>query len=588
MYRMTNFPKQAGDLLRDMARPYKKRLVLFFVLTFAGITSWAAAPFVIRSLINDLAEHHSVGRNAWLLVLLFTLLRLFDEWFWRVAESVMRRIKPFMIERVRIMLFEYTLQKPYNFFVNSSSGQLGHWINDTAKTLNDMVDTTIWSVWPQVMGLLLSAVFLFLANWLLAIIFVVWLVGLLSYTMYRGRTFSKLVETESQARSLASGQIVDALSNHLSVRVFNARQRELDLLDKKQDAIRRRWDASWRYAIRTNLVKGHSIALVSAVGMSVILWLFSRGQITIGDVALFITYFTAASNSIWELAWQLDLYYRSFGTLDNALKGLGKGQPERDGATVKVPTPASSTIHLKSMGFSYPDQPETNVLDNINIEIKAGERIGLVGHSGAGKTTLVGLLLGFYEPSAGEFEIGGVPVADLTPDQMRDLISFVPQDTNLFNRSVSENISYAKPGATKLQIHKAAEDAQALEFIEKLPNGFETEIGERGVKLSGGQRQRIAIARALLKDSPILLLDEATSALDSVSEQAIQKAFSIAMKNRTAIVVAHRLSTLRHLDRILVFEGGTIVEQGTHDQLVSSEGVYADLWRRQKDGFIAD
>jgi ATP-binding cassette, subfamily B, bacterial len=211
-----------------------------------------------------------------------------------------------------------------------------------------------------------------------------------------------------------------------------------------------------------------------------------------------------------------------------------------------------------------------------------------VGHSGAGKTTLVGLLLHFYSTSKGEFKIGGVPVEDLTPAQMRELMAFVPQDTNLFNRTVAENIAYARPDAEMKDIVRAATEAQALDFIEKLPDGFDTVIGERGVKLSGGQRQRIAIARALLKNAPILILDEATSALDSVSEQAIQKAFVAAMKDRTAIVVAHRLSTLRHLDRIVVFEGGTIVEQGTHDELVAAEGLYADLWRRQKDGFIGE
>ena len=584
---MNTLPTRAGQLITVMIRPYKGRIWLFFVLTFTGILSWAAAPFAIRGLINNLAEEQRVTYIAWWLVALYTFLRLIDELFCRIGESVMRRTKPFMIERMLMLLFEYTLQKPYNFFVNASSGQLGHWINETTKTLNETVDTTIWAVWPQVMGLVLSAAFLFIANWLLAVIFVVWLVGLLSFTMWRGKKFSAMVEKESQARSRASGQVVDALSNHLSVRVFNSRNRELTLLDKRQDRIRYWWDRSWRFSTRTNLVKGHSIAAASALGMTTILWLYSRGQITIGDVALFITYFTSASSAIWELAWQLDLYYRSFGTLDNALRGLGKGEPERQGKR-QVELPENSSISLEKLGFSYPDQPDQKVLKDISLSIKDGERIGLVGHSGAGKTTLVGLLLGFYEPTAGAFKIGDTDVENMSPDQLRELIAFVPQDTNLFNRTVSENIAYARPGATDAAIKQAAKDAQALEFIEKLPNGFDTVIGERGVKLSGGQRQRIAIARALLKDAPILLLDEATSALDSVSEQLIQKAFATAMKGRTAIVVAHRLSTLRHMDRIIVFEGGTIVEQGSHDQLVNGNGVYADLWRRQKDGFIAE
>ena len=584
---MDKLPKNALGLITEMTRPYKKRLAGFFLLTFIGISAWAASPFVVRNLINELTHTNHASHYAWFLVALFMFFRLCDEWFWRMAEVVMKNTKPAMIERMRTLLFDYTLHKPHSFFVNSSSGQLGHWINQTNSTLNDTVDNTIWGVWPQSTGLLLSAVFLFISNWILATIFVVWILVLFTYTIKRGRTFGDLVELESDSRSKATGMVVDALSNHLSVRVFNSRQRELEHLSHQQDDIIKKWKKSWRYHIVSNAYKGHSVALAGAIAFTTILMLFNKHAITVGDVTLFIAYFTAAANSVWELAWQLDMYYRSFGTIQNAINGLKKGELERR-VEGDVVLPKTTDVILKNLEFYYPDQPNQKVLHNINLSINNGERIGLVGHSGAGKTTLVGLLLGFYEPTAGEFTIGGTATKELGPNHIRDLIAFVPQDTNLFNRTVAQNIAYAKPNATKKQIEQAAKDAQALEFIQKLPDGFETMIGERGVKLSGGQRQRIAIARALLKDAPLLLLDEATSALDSVSEQAIQKAFVTAMKGRTAVVVAHRLSTLRHLDCIVVFDAGTIAEQGTHDQLVAKNGIYADLWRRQKDGFIAE
>ncbi len=584
---MTELPKHAKGLLKEMTRPYKRRITLFFVLSFIGIISWAASPFAIRDLINELSKNQGIHAYAWWLVGIFVVLRLFDEWFWRIAEAIMKEIKNPMLERMRTILFDYAIQKPYNFFVNSSSGQLGHWINQTVKTLDETIDTTIWSVWPRVTSIILSAVFLIFAHWLLALIFITWAAGLMLFTVRRGRTFTKLVEKESDAKSAATGQVVDSLSNHLSVRVFNARGRESISLRKRQELILKRQAISWNFSIRTNMVKGHSVALVAGVSLAAVLWLFGRHQLTVGDVALFIAYFTDATSSIWELSWQMDTYYRSFGAINNAIAGLRAGGEERIVRDLR-PLPETASIELKDLTFSYPDQTDLTVLKNVNLQIKAGERIGLVGHSGAGKTTLVGLLLGFYELTGGEFKIGEAVVSELSPDQLRELISFVPQDTNLFNRTIAENIAYARPEATKDEIHQAAADAQALDFIEKLPLGFDTMIGERGVKLSGGQRQRIAIARALLKNAPILLLDEATSALDSVSEQAIQKAFNIAMKDRTAVVVAHRLSTLRHLDRIVVFEGGTIVEQGSHDDLVDGGGVYADLWRRQKDGFIAE
>lgn len=584
---MKKLPTSALSLFGEMMSPFKGRIAAFFLLTLLGISCWVASPFAVRSLINDLVKHHVVSHTAWILVGVFVLLRLGDEWFWRFAEDVMRRMKPSMVERMRTILFEHTLNRPYNFFVNASSGQLGHWINQTNSTINETIDTTIWGVWPRVATLVLSAGFLMLSHWSLALVFVVWIGGLMIYTVRRGRKFGQLVELESDARSEASGQVVDALSNHVSVRVFNAQNHEMNLLRRKQQTIIDRWNASWRYHLTTNRVKGHSVALAGGVAMSIILLLFGRGLITIGDVALFIAYFTDASSSIWELAWQLDSYYRSFGTIQNALNGLNVGKEERTTPSAER-LPKEGRIVMKNLRFSYPDQADDDVLRGIDLEIKAGERVGLVGHSGAGKTTLVGLLLGFYEPTGGQFEIDGTEIEQLSPVQMRELIAFVPQDTNLFNRTITTNIAYAKPSATEKEIHDAAKGAQAVEFIKRLPHGFGTVIGERGVKLSGGQRQRIAIARALLKDAPILVLDEATSALDSVSEQAIQKAFSEAMKGRTAVVVAHRLSTLKHLNRIIVFDKGKLAEQGTHDELVRLGGIYADLWHRQKGGFLAE
>ncbi len=589
---MEQLPSKPGKFVALMIRPYKKRIILFAVLSLLGMLSWTAAPYIIRLFINELSQNgHPTTKARWLVVAFF-VAKMSDEVFWRIAENGMRKFKPAMIERMRSYLFTYVLQKPYGFFVNSSSGQLGHWINQSTSTFNEIVDTTIWGVWPRTVTILLSAIFLLTSHWLLALIFTVWVGGLTIFNIKRGRRFGELVEHESDARSVASGMVVDALGNHLSVRVFNARQREVNKLHKQQSIILRRWDTSWFYHIKSNIVKGSSAALAAGVAMVAILHLYGNGQISIGDVALFIAYFSDASSSIWELTWQLDTYYRNFGTIKNALDGLGDGPQERTVALLDakydIPKTKDGTIRLNGVSFSYPDQPDRHVLKDVTLTIKDGERIGLVGHSGAGKTTLVAMLLGFYEPTAGEILIGGHNTKELDPSEQRAHIAYVPQDTSLFNRTLADNIAYAQPGASLEKIALAAQAAQAADFIEKLPDGYKTMIGERGVKLSGGQRQRVAIARALLKDAPILVLDEATSALDSVSEQAIQKAFATAMKGRTAVVVAHRLSTLRHLDKIVVFEAGTIAEAGTHDELVVKNGIYADLWRRQKDGFIAE
>jgi ATP-binding cassette subfamily B protein len=584
-------PGTFRGLVFMMIRPFRGRVLAFFGLSLLGILSWTVAPYIIRNLINALSEKGEVTPHAWLLVGLFVLARFSDEFFWRVAEYLVKAFKPKMVESVRTALFEETMRKPHSFYVNSSSGRIGHWINQTTGTMDIFVNTTIWSVWPRAIGLILAGVFLLFAHWMLALLFFVWLIALFAFTVKRGKTFSEYVQQKSDAESKTAGRVVDSMSNNVSVRVFNAQHAEIEGLKRQQHSILKYWHKEWGYHYITNMVKGNSVVVVTGAAMSIILYLFSKGEVTVGDIVLFIAYFNDASSSLWELSWQLDQYYNQAGTVNNALSGLLRDENERhliSSETVEKKA-TSAEIEIKNLSFSYEEQKQEIVLSDISLAIESGAKVGVVGHSGAGKSTLVGLLLGFYEPSKGVIYVNGQDMASNSPAYIRSLIGYVPQDTSLFNRTIRENIAYAKPSAKEEEIIAALKKAEAWNFVEKLPKGLDTLVGERGVKLSGGQRQRIAIARAILKDAPLLLLDEATSALDSVSEQAIQRALHELMKGRTAIVIAHRLSTLKHLDKIFVLEKGIIAEQGTHDELLKiKNGMYADLWKRQKDGFIVE
>lgn len=583
-----SIPKTTGALLREMVRPFRFKLALFFTMTFFGVVSWTAAPFIISQIINELESAGNVTPAVWILVAYYIGVVLIDDVLWRSAELYMRSIKPVMVERVRTIMFTAVLRKSYSFFVSSSSGRIGHWINETATTTNEIIDTTIWTAWARVTGMGIAACFLFYSHWSLGLLFVTWLVLVFGFNIYRGRQFSRLVADQSDAASKASGQVVDAVGNHLSVRVFNARRREYNNLTAQQDTIIHLWRRSWLQNWVTNLVKGQSSVLANSLALVIIIYLYSLGEIGLGEIVLFVAYFGDASSSLWQLAWAFDNYFRSFGRIQNALDGLN-GEDERATADhTKPPHTNKVALELVNLSFAYSERPDAPVVNALNLHIKEGEKVGLVGHSGAGKSTLVGLLLGFYEPTGGEIRINGENAVTHDPSYIRSLTSFVPQDTHLFNRTVKENITYARPSATDQDVIDALKLAQAYSFVQDLPKGINTVIGERGIKLSGGQRQRLAIARAILQDAPLLIMDEATSALDSISEQAIQKAFHELMKHRTSIVIAHRLSTLKHLDRIIVLDKGTVKESGSHEELIRQGGVYADLWERQKDGFIAD
>jgi ATP-binding cassette subfamily B protein len=326
------------------------------------------------------------------------------------------------------------------------------------------------------------------------------------------------------------------------------------------------------------------LALILAV-VSVVVF-----HANVGTAFLVITYTNGISQRLWDFArGTLRTYNRAMGDAQEMIRILAISPEVRDPAKPEKARITKGAIDFQSMRFTHPESRSGEVLFNgLDLHIKAGEKIGLVGHSGSGKSTLTRLLLRFSDVDGGAILIDGQNIATVTQDDLRRHIAYVPQEPLLFHRSIRENIAYGKPGATQAEIEAAAEKAYAREFIDNLPKGYDTLVGERGVKLSGGQRQRIAIARAILKDAPILVLDEATSALDSESEKLIQAALWELMKGRTAIVIAHRLSTIQRMDHIVVLEHGSVTEQGTHRNLLKQKGTYAKLWTHQSGGFIEE
>lgn len=402
---------------------------------------------------------------------------------------------------------------------------------------------------------------------------------------------AKAERVEADKRSSMDGFVVDIIANFVSVKAFGSEIREAQRLFRQRDGL---VDAASRAMLKSIWFWGTMSLFVrwiiwpSTFVLNV--YLFMHGKIDLAQITTFLTAILLFSNFIWEVIWNVSQLNVKFARIEEAYRYLFGERDIIAQPTAKTKALASAddfldSLELRKLSFAYPDDPENPVLHDVNLHVKRGEKVGIVGPSGGGKSTLFSLLLGHYPLEKGQVLLDGKATDN---QSLTNLTSYVPQDTSVFHRSISDNIAYARPDATQAEIETAARHAQADGFIAKLGEGYDTLVGERGVKLSGGQRQRIAIARAILKDAPILLLDEATSALDSESEKHIQKALNNLLKHRTALIIAHRLSTIQHMDRIIVFDGGTIAEQGSHAELLAKKGIYAKLWSHQTDGFIED
>lgn len=406
-----------------------------------------------------------------------------------------------------------------------------------------------------------------------------------SYYMYK--RILHLNEEAAGAQNQLSGELSDSVANILAVKTYGREDYEKALFD----AANREVVARDSRRMRSSLVRGIATASVTVVIMSVVAVFIAGGNawygITPGTLVMMFTYTYTVTNQFNFINNGLQRFNRAFGDASGMTSTLDEPRLVADVADAQPLEVRDGDIEFEGIGFWYADgNAKTQVFDGFDLHIPAGQRIGLVGVSGAGKTTLTKLLLRLADIQQGRILIDGQDIARCTQQSLRRQIAYVPQESLLFHRTIAENIAYGRPGATFDQIREAARKANALEFIERLPQGFGTVTGERGVKLSGGQRQRIAIARAILADCPVLVLDEATSALDSESETMVQEALSNLMRDRTAIVVAHRLSTVASLDRIVVIEGGRIVEDGPHAQLVEAGGPYAHLWGRQTGAYL--
>jgi ATP-binding cassette subfamily B protein len=482
------------------------------------------------------------------------------------------------------MLFRYLSLHSIPYFNNRFAGSTANKIWNASGGAQGMFETFLWGYLSTFVAFITSVALIATVSLWLTLLFTGWILALVVLNYFLSKKTAAYSEARAAVRSKISGVVVDIVTNMLAVKNYARREAEIARVEEGTETLR---VASWKSWFYTESLLMFNNALMAVFAMTMIgstYYLWSHNSITIGQFIMVLTILNGIMGWFSFIGTSMNQFAERYGEVLEGLNEIAVPHDIVDTDALETLTVPKGEIAFNGVTFAYGDN---EVFTDFALTIPAGQRVGLVGPSGSGKTTFVSILLRQHDIQKGSITIDGTDIRTVTQESLHDAVAVVPQEPSLFHRSIRDNIAYGKPDATDEEVEEAARRAEAYDFIVALPEGFNTMVGERGVKLSGGQRQRVAIARAILKAAPILILDEATSSLDSESEAKIQKALQELMKGKTVIAIAHRLSTIREMDRVIVMEGGAIVEDGTHDELVKIEGgLYARLWAHQAGGFI--
>ena len=588
--RMHSFPTTIPGLFREYLgrQPFAFAMIMLSPLVIALEST--LMPYALSLAVDHMQTLDPADPSAWeklsLPIWLYTgswcvIILLFRYQEWLGTSAV-----PRMQAEIRTEAFAFVQQQGHRYFTDHFAGSLANKISDLPRAMGSLLMNINWRFTTTLSTTICVMISVAMISPLVAAILAVWVGIHLGIAFRFARRIDALSHDTAERKSQMQGLIVDSFTNQLAVRLFARFAREREVLAAAQDgerlSHRAMLRAIWQVRFYTDLPM--LFAAIALLFLSVTLW--RENLLSVGEVVFIMYASMNVMNYIWMFAADLPQFYADTGVIRQALNVLMK-------PVEMVNLPDAVPLHVRGGSIAFDEvtfgyREPGGVFDGLSVAIAPGERVGLVGFSGSGKTTFVNLLLRLYDVQGGRILIDGQDIAKVTQDSLHEAIAVIPQDTSLFHRSLLDNIRYGRPDAREEEVIAAARQAQCHEFIMGLEKGYDTEVGERGVKLSGGQRQRIALARAILKNAPILVMDEATSALDSVTERVIQESMQTLMQGRTAIVIAHRLSTLSHLDRILVFDQGRLIEQGTHEALLAQSGHYAQLWQMQAGGFLPE
>lgn len=579
------------DVLRFAAsywvrQPKKLFIILLFILTAALFETYL--PSALASFLGSMDDHASKSFVIYQLEI-FIGVYLAHSVFYSLAFILYNSFETTLFKSLMDDVFAQVQRLPEQFFVNTFTGSIISKVNRARHQIEIFEDQILVRIFPTLVILTGSMVFLALRFPMLALLLVLYMCIFITIITFLVFKISGIAQSAyANAQDFYNANLADSVSGIATTKSYAQEQNELSRFFKITDALRiknlRAYTLGNLGALIQRLLMTGMLALMMGGGV----WYFFHGKATVESMAYLAFAYTIIHSYIREVGENIKNILTSSYDLHGVI-GLLREAPEVDDSHIHTDLNIQrGEIKFENVSFTYPSKV-TPIFKNLSVTIRAGERIALVGHSGGGKTSFIRLLQCLYPVSQGQIYIDGQDIAQGTRQSLRSAIALVPQDPILFHRTLRENIAYAKPGATDVQIYAAAKQAHIEDFIMSLPQQYDTLVGERGIKLSGGERQRIAIARAILADRPILILDEATSSLDSKSERAIQEALRTLTKGRTSIMIAHRLSTILDADRILVFDAGCIVEEGSHAELIKKEnGIYANLFKLQSGGFLPE
>lgn len=593
-------PKNKGETKKvlsfywKMALQYKPSLVFISIFVpIAQLSGNIFPPLVLAGVLEKLSNQDFIQGQLWQSfgseIIVYTLVVISGGvLFWRIVDELVWRLEGNVTRDIAQHVYKHLIDQTADFHANNFGGSLVSQNNKLVSSYVRIADTTFYGVIPLAATILAAAAILAFKAPIFAVALVVFSIVYLVAT-YKISTPVRIAGGKHASNeSKQTGYLADSITNAMAIKSFAKNNSEFKAFTKVTERTRsslmnlkrknQRQMVYFTTMTSTIMVGSLVAAIISVVNFR-------------ADIATAFLIFNYTANIVGQLFQfsnqSLRSYNRAIGDASEMVNILNHKAEIKDPAKPEKSVMHRGAVKFDKVHFTHRDTPDS-LFSGLTLNIKPGEKIGLVGRSGSGKTTLTRLVLRFSDVNKGSVKIDGQDIRKVTQNDLRKAIAYVPQEPLLFHRSISENIGYSDPNATEQQIKAIAKKANADEFIDSLPNGYRTMVGERGVKLSGGQRQRVAIARAMLKNSPILLLDEATSALDSESEELIQDALWKLMEGRTAIVIAHRLSTIQKMDRIIVMDNGKIVEEGTHKELTHKNGAYAKLWQKQSGGFIEE